>query len=122
QALFKGRLFAALLERVLGWQASGGLRRWRTGRGGLRRRRPIVVASGIFLLLLLNLRLLLLPRLQRLLQLRRVIRVADRGAIAALLLGLRLESFPDDGRLGFLGRRETAEEGLDARSVDAYTA
>jgi len=50
----------------LGWQASGRLRRWRTGRCGLRRRRPIVAATGIFLLLLLSLRLLLLPRLHAL--------------------------------------------------------
>src|SRR3954453_6836464 len=56
-----GGYCAALLERVLGWHASGGLRDGRSGNHRLRGGRR-VPGLALLLLLLLLLKLLLLPR------------------------------------------------------------
>src|SRR6185503_8667958 len=104
-----------LLERVRGWQAS---RRCRNC-GGLRFITAAVGRLGLLLQLLLPLQLLLLPRLDRLLLLSLVVRIAERALEALLLLRLRLEGLPDDVGLGFFAGREHAEYGLAAIPVDA---
>src|SRR5207248_7580576 len=85
---------AALLERVLGWQASGGLHDRRTCHNrlgpGLRGSRRVPALA-----LLLKLQLLLLPGGQRLLLRCGIIGIADRAASRPLLFSLGLVRFPD---------------------------
>ena len=87
--------------------------------GGLRFINAAVGRLGLLLQLLLPLQLLLLPRLDCLLLLSFVVRIAERALEALLLLRLRLERLPDDVGLRLFGGREHAEDGLAAIPVDA---